>query len=405
MKTAELFHACEKRKRAILKNGPAWLARYRAMVEHWGNDAGIDPENLRVAIDADIQQVSTLQPRFVSPRPLVNEASFPACPVSPSVGFLSTSYINIGGTESFHRTLIPRLNQSINIKGFVAAHAGGGDPSLLGVPYDTGLLAARNLAAEVDVLVTWGVQNLAEILPVDRPRIISVHHADRSSVWSESVTLEQIDLIDAIVCVNPDVADSICLCGTETHYIPNAIDLDRIRPSIHAETIRKRHGISDASKVVLFGHRMSPEKRPILACDVARELPDGWVMVIAGDGSESVAVERAAAASAKLIYVGATVSLADWLATADCFLSLSTFEGFGLSIGEAMLADVPTVSTPTGIAPGHAITLPSFSSAAQWAAAIVNSDSWVQPASFAEKFTVERFVASWANLISSVCKK
>lgn len=318
----------------------------------------------------------------------------------PSVGFLASSYLRIGGTESFHRTLIPRLNRVKNVTGFVAVDLAGGDGSVLGVPYATGPQAAMELASQVDVLVTWGVSNLAGILPANRPRVISVHHADTSSDWSDSVTRQQLEMIDAIACVNPYVADQMSSSGKPVVYIPNAIDCDRIRPSVDARKLRKRFGIPKAAKVVLFGHRMSPEKRPSLACDIAKELPEDWIMVIAGEGRESITVERSAAAFSRLVYVGATESLADWLGTADCFLSLSEFEGFGLSIGEAMLAGVPTVSTSTGIAPGRAITLPTDCSASEWAAAIAASGSWSQPAGFTEEFCVERFVSSWANLIS-----
>jgi glycosyltransferase involved in cell wall biosynthesis len=335
-------------------------------------------------------------------QPESRESKFRNSRGGPSIGFLASSYLRIGGTESFHRTLIPRLNCTKNVAGFVAVDITGGDGSLLGVPYDTGLLAAKDLASQVDVLVTWGVSDLAGILPEKRPRVISVHHADLASHWSDAVTLQQLSVIDAIVCVNPDVAAVMLQSGKPAIYIPNAIDPDRIQPTAAVRNIRGRFGISNSAKVVLFGHRLSSEKRPAFACEVARNLPDPWVMVIAGEGRESGEVERAAAASGRIVYVGGVQSLADWLTTADCFLSLSELEGFGLSIGEAMLAGVPTVSTPTGIAPGNAITLPTESSAADWAAAIVSSGSWVQPAGFADRFSIDRFVSSWVDLIREI---
>jgi glycosyltransferase involved in cell wall biosynthesis len=94
--------------------------------------------------------------------------------------------------------------------------------------------------------------------------------------------------------------------------------------------------------------------------------------------------------------------LADWLSISDCFLSLSTFEGFGLSIGEAMAAGVPTVATPAGIAPGLATTLPTDSTAEEWAAAVVTAKPIVTPAEILDRFSVQRMVDAWASVIKGL---
>lgn len=320
----------------------------------------------------------------------------------PRVGFLSTAYMEFGGTETFHRTLVPRLQNIANVIGFVATGHSGGNGSLLGVRYATGIEAARDLAEASDVLVVWGIDDLKSLLSTDRPKVIAVHHADLSSDWSQKTILRQLDMIDSIVCVNPDVARHLKRHRKPVHYIPNSVDTERIRPSGNQSELRSRHGIPDGSRIVLFGHRMSIEKRPCFAVEVARRLPDGWMMVIAGDGSEKRNVDLAASSCSKVRIVGQCDSLADWLSISDCFLSLSTFEGFGLSIAEAMLAGVPTVSTPTGIAPGLAITLPVESTADQWAAAIVDSHNWTMPLDIGERFSIKRMVDSWAGAISKI---
>jgi len=319
----------------------------------------------------------------------------------PMIGFLSVSYSRIGGTETFHRSLLPRLKHVRNIAGFVAVDSGGGDGTLLGVPYAEGRLAAQELAANVDILVTWGVSDLQQILPTIRPRVVSVHHSDVSSGWSNDLTQLQIDVIDSIVCVNEHAAAHLKTTGKPVRHIPNAIDPERIRPSSPRVDLRRDFGISTNAKVLLFGHRMSAEKRPLLACQIAHELPDGWVLVCVGDGAESEAVKDAAASSSRIVYAGAADSLADWLHTSDCFLSLSTYEGFGLAVGDAMLLGVPTVSTPTGIAPGLAITLPIDASPASWAKAIVESDSWRPPVDLADRFSVQRMVAAWSDVLTT----
>jgi glycosyltransferase involved in cell wall biosynthesis len=243
---------------------------------------------------------------------------------------------------------------------------------------------------------------LREILPKQSPHVIAVHHSDQSSDWTNSQIINQLDLIDEIVCVNEDTAKHIAAFGKPTHYIPNAIDPERIKPSGQQSALRALHGIPAGSKIVLFGHRLSAEKRPDLAVEIARQLPHDWVMVIVGDGHERPAVEAAAADCDRVRIVGSVESVADWLAISDCFLSLSTLEGFGLSICEAMAAGVPTVSTPAGIAPGLATTLPTDSTAAEWAAAIVTAKAKVQPAEILERFSVARMVSAWAGILKTI---
>lgn len=318
---------------------------------------------------------------------------------SPRVGFLSSSYMPIGGTETFHRTLLPRLRESLNVIGFVATTLHGGDGDSLRVPYATGVEPARYLVEKSDTLIVWGIDNLRYYLSKDRPKVIAVHHSDWSSDWSNSTIVNQLECIDEVVCVNADVAERLSQCGKLTHYIPNAVDPERITPSGKQAELRSQFGIPEASRIVLFGHRMSTEKRPQLAVEIARHLPDDWMMVIAGDGSEKPNVDRLASGCDRIRIVGHCDSLADWLSISDCFLSLSTFEGFGLAVCEAMLAGVPTVSTPTGIAPGLAITLPTESTTQEWADAVVNSQQVATPEQIADMFSIDRMVAQWVDVL------
>jgi glycosyltransferase involved in cell wall biosynthesis len=320
------------------------------------------------------------------------------------VGFLSAAYMPIGGTETFHRSLVPRLKDVVNIAGFVTTAIFGGDGSKLEVPYATNILSAQKLASHCQTIVAWGIDSLAQILPVNRPKVIVVHHSDWSSEWSNSTILNQLDLIDQVVCVNADTAQQLRnVIDKPVHFIPNAIDPKRIMPSGAHATLRAQHSIPEDAKLLLFGHRLSPEKRPDLAIEIAKLLPDNWFTVIAGDGAEQDKIKADAAATCdRVCVVGAVDSLADWFEVSDCFLSLSTFEGFGLSIGESMAAGLPTVSTATGIAPGLATTLPTDATAQQWADAIVTAKPLVTPEEILERFSVQRMVDSWANVIKKM---
>ena len=395
MQTAELFAACPVRSKAI-ENGTAWLRQHRIMVLSWADDLGLDRAVVSAAITEDLKK----DPASFDPSDL-----WPArehrSGMAPRVGFISVAYSRIGGTETHHRTLLPRLRHVVDVAGFVASGFPGGDGTKLQVPYATGVAAAKQLAAHCDVLVVWGLSDLLSILPTDRPKVIAVHHADSSSGWSNDLILQQLDMIDEIVCVNETTATKLSATGKPTHYIPNAIDTRRIIPSGQQDALRSLHNISADQRIVLFGHRLSDEKRPELAVEIARLLPAGWLMTIVGDGPLKHDVKRAAVDCDRVRLVSSSESLADWLAISDRFLSLSTFEGFGLSVAEALAAGVPVVSTATGIAPGLAKTLPTFASPAEWAEAIVNATVMVPPDVIMQQFDADRMVSAWADIITA----
>lgn len=325
----------------------------------------------------------------------------PATPAPKLAAFLSATYLRIGGTETFHRCLLPRLPQ---ILGFGVTGTNTGDASLLGCP----MREPAQLAREADIVVTWGIDRLIDYLPNPRPKVISVHHADWDSDWSNRLQLDQLELIDEVVCVHADVAKRLAKLTTKpVHYIPNCIDPNRIEPDAAAEQLRTTWDIDPVAKIVLFSHRISDEKRPLLAIETARHLPPGYVLVIAGNGPLDTAASEAAADLPNVRIVGLVDSPANWLAQASCFISLATYEGFGLAVGEAILAGVPVLSTPVGIAatPGLVRTLES-DSAEQWAAAIVDlitSDSAAQTATAKRVcqtlWSVDRFVAQWRAVL------
>lgn len=313
----------------------------------------------------------------------------------PRVSFIVSSYRQIGGTETFHQTLLPRLRHYRNIIGLVSTAFHGGDGSRLKVPYAMGVEAAQRIAAESDIVVTWGIDDLRTILPGSRPHVISVHHADETSDWSNSLQLRQLDSIDQIACVHPGAAKFLReRTDKPVEWIPNCVDPLRLRVSSQAASLRELHGIPDSSKILLFGHRLSGEKQPLKAIEIVDRLPGEWILVIAGDGALLDDCRRMATDRVRV--VGRTESLADWLSISERFLSLATFEGYGLSVAEALSLGVPVVSTPVGIAGGRARIVDSDASSRTWADAILEPQDRKRHRDLCD---VTRFVESWSALM------
>lgn len=313
----------------------------------------------------------------------------------PRVAFLSAAYNVIGGTETFHRTLLPRLKNHCELIGMVATGFHGGDPSLLEVPYSTGVESARILASQADVVVTWGISDLKSILPIERPKVISVHHADWTSEWSNNLTLSQLDIVDEVVCVNADVAERMRqLTGKQVHWIPNTVDPIRITPTRKAKRLRSQNDIPNSAKILLYAHRMDDNKQPLKAIEIAKYLPCNWVLVMAGNGHYLETCKQSASDRIKVI--GAVDSLADWLSISERFISLAIFEGYGLSVAEALAAGVSVVSTPTGIAIGRASRIVAAdASPDEWASAIIDPQERVNHNDLCD---LDRFVNQWASV-------
>ena len=272
------------------------------------------------------------------------------------VGFVAACYTEVGGTETFHQTLLPHIR---GLTGFATVERITGDAAILGVPCASGTGAISSLAAQCDVVVSWAV----DWARLDRPkRLVTVHHGSATDIGS----LESVLQGDEIVCVSEATANHIRgMTDKPVHYIPNAVDPRRL--------VAKQNMAPDWGKnICLWMHRFSPDKRPELAIQIAECLPDDWHMILAGHAGEKLSV-----------YFNSRMTVlppahpGDWLSVASCFLSTSKFDGFGLSVAEAICAGVPVVSSPAGIAtePGLATIVDHDAEPREWASASTSTRS------------------------------
>jgi glycosyltransferase involved in cell wall biosynthesis len=92
----------------------------------------------------------------------------------------------------------------------------------------------------------------------------------------------------------------------------------------------------------------------------------------------------------------------DLLSVASCFLSTSKFDGFGLSVAEAIAAKVPVVSSPAGIAtePGLATIVPHDAKPSVWAKAIVAAAENPARPDLPIEYSLETHVKRWTALLT-----
>lgn len=293
------------------------------------------------------------------------------------IGIAAINYEAMGGTETFHQTLAPRLPNAI---GFASQNGLRGDVTKLGVPTGQGIESIVSLSMHADTVISWNID--WQTLP--RPkRLVCVHHGSLSDNASTELCLQG----DVVVCVNREVAEHVrTITDKPVHCIEPAVDPQRVKPRQAVET----HG----KKICLWSHRFAKDKQPRLAIEIAKHLPDDWHMVLTGHRGEKLELSDR-------VTVLPPQHPGDWLSVADCFLSTSLFEGFGLSVAEAITAGVPVVSTPVGIAtrPGLALTVPSDADAETWAVAILASQTMPLPSR--DLFSVEKFLNEWQKVINT----
>jgi glycosyltransferase involved in cell wall biosynthesis len=313
----------------------------------------------------------------------------------PRVGFIAIDYMRIGGTETFAQTLLPRLT---NVIGFASQNPLYGDPLALGVPAYQGREAIRDLCNESDTIVSWLVN------PRDygyTGRVIMIHHGSPTDEGQTAACLSAcLAAGDAIVCVSRSTADHLrTVTPKSVHYIPNAVDPARLvaqASSLWTSQLKSPKAASQPGKLCIWAHRFAPDKRPELAASIADHLPPDWHMIMAGynGGINLTKTDR--------ITILPPQHPGDLLAIADCFLSTSKFDGFGLSMAEAIAAGVPLVSSPVGIAtePGLATLVDHDAPPSEWAAAIVTAAGRVTRPSLPAENGLTTHVDKWHRLLA-----
>ncbi len=145
--------------------------------------------------------------------------------------------------------------------------------------------------------------------------------------------------------------------------IPNAIDLTKFTPVSAGERqlLRSRLGFADDRTIVLYVGRLSRSKGVMMLMQTLPELivrQPKLYLVLVGSGRDSwdncedevEAYVRTHHLEAHVAFPGHTDRVHEYLQAADLFVSPSDYEGFGLTIVEALACALPVVTTAVGVA-------------------------------------------------------
>lgn len=292
------------------------------------------------------------------------------------VGIITINYHRCGGVKTWCESLISGIKS--NVTGIGTIQIPDSSISELDVPYGNSQNFLEELCSKSELILTWGFSDVKKYNP---KKVFTVHHGDETNIWNTQV-INDLDIPPAkIIAVNQKVAEI-----NNYLYIPNSPDKKRCSKKINKN-----------SKVVLWAHRFTQEKRPELAIEIAKAMPD-FKFLFCGNMTSEEHVQKIKSLN-NSEYLGIKNNLIDVFEKSSVFLSTSTQESYGYSVAEAVYSGLPVVSTSTGIAKTIADINVDTDDVNEWCDAIrLCSGSTAKNKSYIENLKVN-FVDSWKSAL------
>ena len=269
--------------------------------------------------------------------------------------------LGLGGAESWQLALTRAVDPAVIAWSGAAVLGGRGstDPRMvreLGsiLPIGLGLDAARTLAGACDVIVSWAVTNVRDLIAgLDSPpSVVVACHFPGESPWGPG-TETMLDGVDRFVAVSELAVDSIPPRQRgRVEVIWNAVDASRLEVRRDRAAMRASWGVPHDATVAGYVGRLSPEKDPAAMLRLAEALPEPWHVILAGEGREreALAAEIRSKNLERAHLVGGDPAVGDVLGALDALVVPSRYESFGLTLAEGLCVGLPVVATRCGIA-------------------------------------------------------
>lgn len=156
--------------------------------------------------------------------------------------------------------------------------------------------------------------------------------------------------VDVALAISPDLHAHLVELGAADARLAQA-PAPPLRPAGDPKAIREQLGIGDRPLLLSVGRLNVQKDHDTLIAAATRwtDLDPKPVVAIAGDGPERDRLQDLIdATGADVRLLGHRGDVADLLAAADLIVNTSTWEGYPLSLQEALQAGLPLVATRTG---------------------------------------------------------
>jgi len=160
--------------------------------------------------------------------------------------------------------------------------------------------------------------------------------------------LRQLKLFDSVVGVSEAVSQNLLNAfGISTMIIRNGVDNDIYRPATSfkkKQTLRKKLGISQTSRLFVSSGLLSGHKNPLLIINAFKSFAcKKDILVFLGDGPLRRKCQLESGEEKKIHFLGKVDNVAEYLQAADYYISASLSEGFPNSVLEAIACGLPCI--------------------------------------------------------------
>lgn len=352
---------------------------------------------------------------------------------------LLTPVLQVGGAEQWLLSLVKRCDRErlrwtgIALTGDapvdgdfcreVAAHVpvhGAGDvDGACVVRSATAREALLAAAKDADVLVTWGLGDLGDLLDTLDIPIVYVSHG--SGDWSANCA-RRVENTPVYLAAVSEASRGVFspAMRNRVRVICNGIEIDRCTPTRSRAEVRAAWGFNDNHRLVAYAGRYSEEKNPAAAALAVTRLPEHYYAVYAGSGRHEASVRALVPniAGTRARFVEPERRIGNLLQAFDVLVMASESEGFSLLLAEAWYCGLPVVSTRVGAVPeleetfGPLVSgVPVRPTAEELAAAVEEAlasqfREEVVPRARAlveQRFTARRMAEQWTDYLLEVC--
>jgi glycosyltransferase involved in cell wall biosynthesis len=172
---------------------------------------------------------------------------------------------------------------------------------------------------------------------------------------------------DRVVAISADIAARLAsfdVPAARIARIPNAVDLSRFEPASPTlrHALRERFGFAPGRVIVLYVGRLSRAKGIMTLVEIWPRLVAQYPniqLVMVGSGKDSwddcepdiLEYVRKQALESSVTLAGHSTDVHEYLQASDLFVSPSDYEGFSLTLVEALGCALPVVTTAVGAVP------------------------------------------------------
>ncbi len=335
-----------------------------------------------------------------------------------------------GGGETHQLALVRATRESFDWQGVaVIADDRSFEVSTLAetqaeLPVAFGWDAARALAEQCDVILSWVAEDVSPVLHriTPRPVVAFIDHFPHDAIY-DSAMRAVLRSVDQIVGVS-----ELCMPGFppeftaayRTSVIWHGLDPTRQERTATHAAMHEEWGVPPGVKVAGYMSRLDPRRGPDAMIRLVECLPADWHVVMVGDPGPYLEFkaqldDQIAALSAdsrdRLHCLPPVSRPADALGAFDvlCTPVRSDGESWGFTIAEGIACGVPVVSTPTGLGilmPGLTTVVPFNPDGQTLATAVLRAHREGTPdglrAEFLARASMDRFGRDWTDLIRRV---